>query len=362
MPKFEVPIFDADGHVCEDDDELIQYFEGPFEGVERVKMFTLFPGVDGWSRGMYIAGPGAPGEPDSKRVLQTNHRIWGDMLDEMGCDGSVLYPTAGLSVGLMKDARVAVGLTAAYNNWLEDRYTQQDDRLFGVGLLAIQDPQAAAKELRRCANDRKNFVAMMLPGGVTHPARTYGDKFFWPIYEAAEECDFALAIHGGPSEGMGFDHFDKMAKMHTLSHPVGLFIQLTDIIFSGVFDAFPKLRIGFLEGGCSWVPFMMDRLDYEFDSAFGQKARKTLKKRPSEYISEGDNFWVSPELGEKFMRHTIDAMGGADRLLYASDFPHEPAPDDIIGDIPNLLNHPDYSEDEKKWILGGAARRFYYLD
>ncbi|RLA10722.1 MAG: hypothetical protein DRQ52_10930 [Gammaproteobacteria bacterium] len=107
---------------------------------------------------------------------------------------------------------------------------------------------------------------------------------------------------------------------------------------------------------------MMDRLDYEYDSAFGGKARDKLKKRPSEYISTGDNFWVSPEMGERFMRQTIDAMGGAERMLYSSDFPHEPAPDDIIGDIPNLLNNPDYTEVEKKWILGDAARRFYAMD
>ena len=55
-------------------------------------------------------------------------------------------------------------------------------------------------------------------------------------------------------------------------------------------------------------------------------------------------------------------MGGAERMLYSSDFPHEPAPDDIIGDIPNLLNNPDYTETEKKWILGDAARRFYAMD
>jgi len=125
----------------------------------------------------------------------------------------------------------------------------------------------------------------------------------------------AFYVWDYPSGGMGFDHFDSFEKIHTLSHPVGLQIQLTDVIFSGVFDAFPKLRMAFLEGGCSWVPFMMDRLDYEYDSAFGGKSREKLKKRPSEYISTGENFWVAPEMGERFMRQTIDAMGGAERML-----------------------------------------------
>ncbi len=354
--NFPFPIFDADGHVMEDEDEIMQYMEGDYAGFQRLKIFSIFPGVDGWSRGMIKMSTSG-----KARSTKTDVEIWSDMLNEMGCEGSVLYPTAALSVGLMKDIPVAIAVTNAYNNWLEGRYTKQDDRLFGVGLMAVQDPKAAAEELRRCSA-RQNFVAMMLPGGVTHPARTYGDEHFWPIYEAAQEHNMALAIHGGPSGGMGFDHFNSFEKIHTLSHPMGLQIHLTDIIFSGVFDAFPKLRIAFLEGGCTWVPFMMDRLDYEYDSAFGKSARTKLKKRPSEYLSQGDNFWVSPEMGEKFLRHTIDAMGGANRLLYASDFPHEPAPDDIIGDIPNFLANPGYSEEEKKWILGGAARRFYAME
>jgi len=355
--NFPFPIFDADGHVFEDEDAIMTYMEGDYAGFERMKSFSIFPGVDGWSRGMIKME-----KSNTPRKLKTDVEIWSDMLDDMGCEGSVLYPTSALTTGLMKDIPVSIAVTNAYNNWLEGEYMQKDDRLFGVGLMPMLDPQAAVKEIYRCAKDRKNFVAMMLPGGVTHPTRTYGDEFFWPIYEAAQECNMALAIHGGPSGGMGFDHFDSFEKIHTLSHPMGLQIQLTDIIFSGVFDAFPKLRIAFLEGGCSWVPFMMDRLDYEYDSAFGGKARDKLKKRPSEYISTGDNFWVSPEMGERFMRQTIDAMGGAERMLYSSDFPHEPAPDDIIGDIPNLLNNPDYTEVEKKWILGDAARRFYAMD
>ena len=120
--------------------------------------------------------------------------------------------------------------------------------------------------------------------------KTYGHEFFWPIFEAAEKINMPLAIHGAPSRGFGFDHFQEFVKVHTLEHPFPLMIQLTDIIFSGVFDVFPNLRIAFLEGGATWVPFMMDRMDYEFDSIFGTAARKKIKKSPSEYIREGENF------------------------------------------------------------------------
>ena len=110
-------------------------------------------------------------------------------------------------------------------------------------------------------------------------------------------------------------------KVHTLEHPFLLMIQLADIVFSGVWDAFPKLKIAFLEGGATWVPFMMDRLDYEHDSVFGAASRQKLKKRPLDFLREGDNFWVAMELGEANLKYTIDAIG-PEYILYGSDYPH----------------------------------------
>ena len=75
----------------------------------------------------------------------------------------------------------------------------------------------------------------------------------------------SLAIHGAPSKGWGFDWFDKFIQTHALEHPFALMVQLVSMLFDGVFDRFPGLRVAYLEAGCAWVPFMMDRLDEEFE-------------------------------------------------------------------------------------------------
>ena len=106
---------------------------------------------------------------------------------------------------------------------------------------------------------------------------------------------------------------------------------------------------------------MMDRLDYEFDSIFGVRARSQLKKRPSEYIREGDNFWVGIELGEKGLKYTADAIG-SDRIIYASDYPHEPTNDDITSDIPDFLASNLVDDKVKAKVLGINAKRFYNLN
>ena len=350
--KHPVPVFDGDGHVLDNDEQLDKYFEGNWKNARRYAGMTIFPSLDGWSRSVQ-----ANEQDDSPRYWNTSAGIWGEMLEKIGLEGSVLYPTIGLAYGLMREIDFATATATAYNNWLEAEYTQQDDRLFGVGLMPVENPQGAIKELIRCRTKRKNFVAMLLPT-VTASGRTYGDEMFWPVYEEAERQNMVLALHGAPSAGLGFDHFRPFVKVHTLEHPIPLFIQLTDMMFSGVFDAFPNLRVVFLEGGSSWVPFMMDRLDYEYTTIQGGEIQKKVKHKPSWYMTETDNFWVSCEMGERALKYTVDMMG-ADRIIYASDFPHEPTIEALVSDVPEFLANPDVSEDAKANILYHNAKRLY---
>ena len=353
--QHRMPVFDGDGHVLDNDAELDGYFEDGWKNSKRLTGMTIFPSLDGWSRSVQISEQDA-----SRRYWHTDANVWGDILDRMGLEGSVLYPTIALAYGLMREISFATATATAYNNWLEGEYTKKDDRLFGVGLMPIENPEGAIKELRRCKTERKNFVAMLLPS-VTASGMTYGHPSFWPVYEEAERQNMPLVLHGAPSQGFGFDHFRPFVKVHTLEHPVPLMVQLTDMMFSGIFEDFPNLRVAYLEGGASWVPFMMDRLDYEYDSVQGAEIRKKLKHRPSWYMSETDNFWVSCEMGERALKYTIDMMG-ADRIIYASDFPHEPTEEDLMTDVPNFLADPDYNDEVKAKILYHNSKRLYHID
>ena len=355
MPVHGFKVFDGDGHVLENDGELAEYYEGRYKGLRLFETFGIWPSLDGWARGFVMAS-----EDRGRKYTHTDAAVWGEMLELIGAEGTVLYPTAGLACGLISDVEWAGATATAYNNWLEDRYTKKDERLYGVGLLAVQNPEAAVREVERCATERVRFPALLMPTQ-TYTGKSYGDEFFWPIYEAAEKHNLPIALHGAPSRGLGFDHFAEFAKVHALEHPFPLMIQLTDIIFSGVFDRFPGLRIAFLEGGCGWVPFMMDRLDYEYDSIFGAAARKRLKKRPSDYIREGDNFWVAMELGESALKYAIDAMG-PDRILYASDYPHEPTEEDLTTELPEFLESNEYSDEIKRKLVHDNMISFYNLN
>ena len=347
--------FDADGHVLEKESLLEQYYEGSWSSSKRFDGLGIFPSLDGWPRTVAVK-QGDPGP----RYLETSGKIWSEILDEMDLEGSVLYPSSGLGIGLIKSQEFASATATAYNNWLEQNYLEHDNRLYGAGLMAMNDVDQAISELERCAHSRTRFAAMLLPT-VTCLQKSYGHKDFWPIYEKAQALNMVLALHGAPSEGFGLDHLDEFQKVHTLSHPVPIFIHLTDMIFSGVFEEFPTLRFAFLEAGSSWVPFMLDRLDYEFDSVFGARARQRLHRRPSDIIRNHEGFWVSCEMGEACLKYTIDTMG-ADRIVYASDFPHEPTEEDLTSDLPNFLADSQYTQDVKRKIAGENAKRLYRID
>lgn len=350
MPDFHV--FDSDGHVDEDNAAIATHLRGEYANPRRPPGFQVFPSLDGWSRGVLVNR----GDPD-RPWRHTDAVIWAEVLDRVGLEGSVLYPTEGLAIGLVQDAGYAAAVATAYNDWLEAEYTRAEPRLYGVSLLPVQDPAAAVAELRR-VRERTGFVAALLPT-VTAAPETLGDRRFWPIYEEAERLGIPLALHGGPAQKLGLDHFDDFAKVHALSHPIAMMRQVTDLVLSGVFDAFEGLRVALLESGCGWVPWFLDRLDHEHGSLNGLVLRERLRHRPSHYFRETDNLWLSLELEETSMRYTIDAIG-SERLLYSSDYGHETPLGAIGTDLREFLDDPRYDRETKERILSRNGRRFYF--
>src|ERR1044071_7780519 len=141
-----------------------------------------------------------------------------------------------------------------------------------------------------------------------------------PIFRAAEELGVPLGIHGAPSRGFGFDYFEDQGQVHALEHPFPLMIQFTSIICDGVLEKFPKLKIAFLEAGCGWLPYMMDRLDYEYETR-GGRSFPNMKKKPSEYVKDCP-VYVTCEPEETSLAFVTQVIG-AERIMFPSDYPHE---------------------------------------
>jgi uncharacterized protein len=338
-------VIDGDGHCIERDDELAEYayyLGQPVKGRSGVGVMPFFPSLDGWFRVM------------SDKLSEGDAKSWQSFMADTGIQMTFLYPTSGLAFGLVQDRDWAIGLARAYNDWLYHRYMQVDGRFKGLALIPIQDVPAAVEELRRAVTE------LGMPGAVLPAAtglgKAYGHQDFHPIYEEAQRLNCVLACHGAPSKGWGFDFFDTFIKTHALEHPFSQMLQLTSMVLDGVFELFPNLRVAFLEAGVGWVPYMMDRLDEEYECR-AKRWAPLLSKKPSEYM-RGGNIYYSCEVDEKTLPYAIELIG-EDNIFFPSDYPHERDRQDFLGDIPEFVERTDVSDRAKEKILFHNALRFY---
>jgi predicted TIM-barrel fold metal-dependent hydrolase len=186
----------------------------------------------------------------------------------------------------------------------------------------------------------------------------FGDEHYYPLWEAAQELDVPLAPHSGTAAFLGLDGLRNQAAAHCLEHPFGQWRQFTHMMFEGVFELFPRLRVAVLECGVGWVPWMMDRMDEEVErkGRFTQK----LKKKPSDYVRDGNIFFTA-EVEESAIPFFVEQIR-SDILLWASDYPHERSEGEFNEDIPTLLERSDISDDLKRQILWTNPCRYYGLD
>ena len=344
----DVPVIDADGHVMESDRELLEYLEPPFRGHPELLTFPFFPTLDGWHRQVRRVADGK-----NRTVEVPTAQDWLDFMDEAGIEKAVLYPTAGLGSGLIKDPDWAVAMANAYNSWIHDRFLKVSPRLLAVALVPVQDASGATQELERAITQLGMVGGVIAPVGLVRPL---GHPSYFPIYQKAQDLDCPLAIHSAPAQQLGFDYFERLIEARTLSHPFGQMIQMTSMMFGGVFDAFPRLRVSYMEAGAGWVPYFMERLDMEYEHRTLQAPE--LKRPPSEHIKSGRIFFHT-ELEEAGLSYALKMLRD-DIFFIASDYPHEPK-EEFPEVLSAFMERQDVSEEAKGKILYENPKRLYKL-
>lgn len=247
------------------------------------------------------------------------------LIKEEGVAQAILLPRANVSIH--HDPDQAAMEASAYNNWLSDTWltSHNPDGVFkGSITIAHQDPAAAAKEIEKWA-DHQHMVQVIMDTGARAP---FGQRHYYPIYEACARHRLPLALHPG-TDGMGVNilasqgypsHFLEWYAGFSLSMQVHLLSLLTE----GVFERFPELKMIFVEGGIAWLPALMWRLDQEYKGL--RSEIPWTKQMPSLYLKEHVRFTTHPlERPEKDgdLTDVLAMMNCEDLLLYASNYPHQ---------------------------------------
>jgi predicted TIM-barrel fold metal-dependent hydrolase len=278
-------------------------------------------------------------------------------MDLEGIDQAVLYPSVGLYFWALDDARAAVALARAYNDWLAGYCQADPSRLHGAAMVPLQDPLAAAAELRRAREELGMAGAFVRPNPVC--GRAISDPAHEPVWEVAEELGVAVGIHEGSSvtiPTLGSDRPFNPLVLHTVSHPFEQMLACAQLIAHGVLERHPGLRVVFLESGATWAAFWLERMDEQV-FGFGGFCPQ-MRLRPSEYFAR--QCWISAEVDESALPHVAPVIG-EDRIVWGSDYPHHDAT--FPGATKELADtlRPLPTEAQAK-ILGANALRLYGLE
>ena len=283
-------------------------------------------------------------------------------LDREGVAATVLYPSLGLQwPAETADAAYVHANLVAYDRWLEDFCADSNGRLIAVAHLALGDPHDAAKELRRAvANGARGGV--LLP--YTHDGKPHGHPDHDPLFAAACDLGVPLGIHTGidPVTRDLYRRYDGLTWPDAIPQGIWflqlMFSQAVQQAFStfflhGTFDRFPELKLVVLEAGAGWLGFWMDRMDAMFAGAL--RLTMPLRDLPSTYVRR--NVWISADPDERALAAIIPYVG-ADRFVWASDYPHS---DHTGGYIEHVLAMARLLPDEsaRRALLGANAAALY---
>jgi predicted TIM-barrel fold metal-dependent hydrolase len=332
-------IIDADIHVTLDNmDTLRPYLPERYRGRRK------FLNQDEFDRDL-------GGNLGKDHVTAAQHLV--DM-DIEGIDVQVLYPTGLLNFGSKREAEVAVAMARAYNDWLYE-FCQTDPRRFkGVALVGLQDMPEAVREMTRAVTDL-GMVGVFVPSYV-YPGKDLGSHDFDDLYAEAERLGIPIGVHRVAGTGtIGFDRFTRFPAMHALVPMFEEAAAVANMVFGGVFERYPTLRVAFLEAGVHWLPWLVEKLDEHAEMFASQLPH--LKALPSEYLRSGRAFF-SFEPGEDGVGEVAELLG-EQALVFSSDYPHFDSP--FPNSVRLVRERTDLSDALKERILTENPARCYRL-
>jgi uncharacterized protein len=369
MAKQGFKVFDSDLHIMEPPDLWERYIAPEFRSMaprgrtsDNVRdLGLIFP--DGEPAGRRTAGTPPRGhnyEKNQKLYRDHARRGWTpevqlEAMDVEGIDVAVLFPSRGLSVLTHPDRepRFAVALARAYNDWMFDFCQADTKRLLGAGMLSVYDIRDAVEEARRVVEEL-GFRTVFLRSNIVN-GKSWHDPYYEPLWETLEELNIPIGFHeatGSRSRQSG-DHFEpNFGLRRVYAQPFEQMLGLGSFVAAGILERHPKLKVAFLEANCSWVPWLLWRMDEGYERE-GDVFMPELTMKPSDYFKR--QCFVSVEPDEGPARYMIEEFG-SDQLVFSTDYPHGDSR--YPAAVDSFLKLP-LSDDDKQKILWDNCARFY---
>ena len=275
-----------------------------------------------------------------------------------GVYGEVLYPSQGLFYYKVADPQLFSAICRAYNDWLAEFCSVGPDRLKAIAMINVDDVADAVSELERTA--KFGFVGAMI---TEYPSeeRRYDHSDYEPLWAAAAGLNMPLSLHTATRRVLSNTALVERTVHDASRRATKVFlpaISMCDMIFSGVFERYPDLRLAIVEFELSWAPYVLTNMDYTYRE----------RHEEAQYRFKGDTLPSDFFARNVFLSFQEDDIGirlrdriGVDCMMWGSDYPHSESTfprsrqvlDEILQGVP---------EEERAKIVCHNTARLYGFD
>ncbi len=273
-------------------------------------------------------------------------------MDKDGVEVEVLYPSTIMRLFSLTDVPLKMACFQAYNSWLADFCSQFPDRYVGLAVVAYEDPEGAAAELRRAR--KLGLRGGLITVGSLDPL-LYGTPDQDPLWAAAQDLDMSINMHGATAQKpLSYSVVEQVLTMDFQR-------SVANMIFSGVFARFPRLRLVSAENNVGWASYFLENMDHAYTESIGRaRGEFAIKGKgvlPSEYFRRHVALTFVPHFKTDMeARHWV----GVENIMWSNDFPHYnstwPTSREILKEL-----FAGIAQHEQDLMVADNARRVYGL-
>ena len=282
-------------------------------------------------------------------------------MDVDGVEGGVIFPTLGVGgMWQVENSELLSAICRTYNDWIAEFCQPYPERLAGACMINLDDIQVGVEELHRAK--RLGLRAAVIS---VHPAheRPYHIPEYDPFWQAAQDLDMPLCLHSGSNrtgrDGVPTDHYDQTDPHEALEvlFPNGDYWvrrSLTSMIFSKVFERYPRLKVVSVENQGGWAAHWLFRVELRYRDRGTRWGRFEGDMTPSDFFHRNCAVSFQDDWTAVAMRGLI----GVDNLVWGSDYPHQEGTWPESQRVVREIFHDASEEDLRKITYLNAARVF----
>lgn len=371
--KSSMIVIDADSHLVEDFARLHELTDARYRSYAP-RLVAQGPAEVVYIGGAYQAqAPGMTwGDTNSRGGLEAGARQmrkWYEaesigfdpkprlkLMDEIGVHGSVIFPSVGLGVGMIKAPEIAAGVCRGVNRYVADYCSADTDRLWPAATVPLADCKLAINEARYAVSELGARAIFGLSG--MHGPEPMYHAYWDPFFDAITELGVPFCTHGGGGAvrgGLASERFPgQYAPYHMTTHTIEAMLVCVGLISYGVLDRRPELKVGFFEAGAGWMPFWLDRMEEKHEHLGWLMPE--LKRSPIEIFRNQCS--VTVEAAEALMAPTLAFLDGRG-VMWSSDLPHFDCEDG--GSPRRLAENEALPLEHRRRVLGLNAIDFFGL-